>query len=80
MKHGQIQLKRFLEYVKGSIYYVYTMWAESLNKMQSWIDAAYAVHPDMKSHTGGITYFGAGVFMRKSTKQTLNIKSSTEVE
>jgi len=48
--------------------------------MLSWFDAAYAVHPDMKSHTGGITSFGLGGFMGKSTKQKLNTKSSTEEE
>ena len=56
------------------------MGAESLNKVQSWVDAAYAVHPDMKSHTGGITSFGLGGFMGQSTKQKLNTKSSTEAE
>ena len=56
------------------------MGAESLNKVQSWVDAAYAVHLDMKSHTGGITSFGLGGFMGKSTKQNLNTKSSTEAE
>jgi len=79
-KQDQMKLKHVLEYVKGSIDLVYTMGAESLNKVQSWVDAAYAVHLDMKSHTGGITSFGLGGFMGKSTKQNLNTKSSTEAE
>jgi len=32
-------------------------WEQKI-KIQSWVDKAYAVHPDMKSHTGGITSFG----------------------
>jgi len=50
------------------------MGAESLNKGQSWVDALYAVHPDMKSHTGGINSFGLGGFIGKSTKHKLNTK------
>jgi len=42
---GSIDL--VLEYVKGSIDLVYTMGAEGLKKVLSWVDAAYAVHPDM---------------------------------
>jgi len=34
----------------------------------------------MKSHTGGITSFGLGGFMGKSTKQKFNAQSSTESE
>jgi len=56
------------------------MGAESLNKVQSCVDAAYAVHLDMSSHTCGINSFGFGGFMGKSTKQKLNTKSSTEAE
>jgi len=56
------------------------MGAESLNKVQSWVDAAYAVNPDMKSYTGGINSFGLRGFMGKSTKQKLKTKSSTEAE
>jgi len=79
-KQDQMKLKRVLEYVKGSIDLVYMLGAESLNRVQTWVDASYAVHPDMKSHTGGVTSFGLGGFMGKSTKQKLNTKSSTEAE
>jgi len=54
--------------------------ADSLAKSKSWVDAAYAVHGDMKSHTGGATSLGRGAIMCKSTKQKLNTKSSTEAE
>jgi len=48
--------------------------------MKTWMDAAYAVHHDMKSHTGGVMSFGTGVLNAKSAKQKLNKKSSTEAE
>jgi hypothetical protein len=34
----------------------------------------------MKSHTGGVVSFGIGAAMSKSSKQKLNVKSSTEAE
>jgi len=54
--------------------------ADSLAKLKSWVDTAYAVHNDMKSHTGGATSLGRGAIMCKSTKQKLNTKSSTEAK
>jgi hypothetical protein len=52
--------------------------ADSLAKLKSWVDAAYAVHDNMKSHTGGATSLGCGAI--KSTKQKLNTKNSTEAK
>jgi hypothetical protein len=54
--------------------------ADSLAKSKSWVDAAYAVRNDMKSHIGGATSLGRGAIMCKSMKQKLNTKSSTEAE
>ena len=51
-----------------------------LFEMKTWVDASYAVHPDMKSHTGGCISFVIGVLLAMSTKQKLNTKSSTEAE
>lgn len=48
--------------------------------MKTWVDTAYAVNRDMKSHTGGVAYFGTGAALSKSTKQKLNTKSSAEAE
>ena len=46
----------------------------------TWIDAAYAVHEDMRSQSGGAVSKGHGVLNGKSMKQRLNSKSSTESE
>jgi hypothetical protein len=76
----QGKLRRLLEYIKGTMHLEYTLGADHLTKFCTWIDASYAVHPDMKSHTGGIMSLGTGGFLPKSMKQKLNTKSSTEAE
>jgi hypothetical protein len=45
-----------------------------------WVDAAFAVHPDMKSHTGGTMSLGKGSVYSTSVRQKLNTRSSTEAE
>ena len=51
-----------------------------MDTLETWVDAAYAVHPDMRSHTGGTMSFGTGVIHTRSSKQKLNTKSSTGAE
>ncbi len=46
--------------------------------MYTWVDASYAVHPDMRSHTGEAISFGVGALNMMSRKQRLNTTSSTE--
>jgi hypothetical protein len=76
----EAKLQRVLEYIKGSMDKEYTLGADNPGRMRSWVDASYAVHPDMRSHTGGVTSFGTGGLVCKSGKQKLNTKSSTEAE
>ena len=45
-----------------------------------YIDASFAVHPNMRGHTGGCMTMGRGFPISVSTKQKLNTKSSTESE
>ena len=44
------------------------------------IDAAFAVHPDCKSHTGAVLMMGHGAVLSILSKQKINTKSSTEAE
>ena len=76
----QSKLKRTLEYIHGSMDLEYTIGADDIGKLRTWVDASYAVHPDMRSHTGGAMSLGRGAILCKSTKQKLNTKSSTEAE
>ena len=48
--------------------------------MYTWVDASYAIHPDMKGHTEGIMSYVQGIIHTLSSKQKLNTKSSTESE
>jgi hypothetical protein len=74
------KLRRLLEYIQGTIDEEYTLGADNLTTVRTWIDASFAVHPDMKSHTGGIMSYGRGGFACKSTKQKTTMKSSTHAE
>ena len=74
------KLKRLLQYLNRTVNDVLTIGADSLDKLVTWVDAAYGVHQDMKSHTGGAMSFGRGAVLCKSSKQKLNTKSSTEAE
>ena len=47
----------------------------------SWyVDASFAVYPDMRGHTGGMLTMGRGFPLAKPTKQKLNMRSSRESE
>ena len=54
--------------------------ADSLTIANWWIDASYAVHPDFKSHSGGVFSLGHGGIYGTSTRQKINAKSSIEAE
>ncbi len=48
--------------------------------MMWYVDALFAVHPNMQGHTGGSLTMGRGFPISTSTKQRLNTRSSTESE
>ena len=74
------KLRRVLEYLHGTIDECLILGCDDITKMKTWVDSSYAVHNDLKSHTGGTISFGRGAVMSKSSKQNLNTKSSTEAE
>ena len=75
-----LKLKRLMRYINSTLSLVRIIGASSLRDLHTFVDAAYAVHPDMKSHTGGGISMGYGMLHCKSSKQKLNTKSSTEAE
>ena len=74
------KLRRTLGFLQRTIDDIRIIGADSLQNIFTWIDAAYGVHDDMKSHTGGVMSMGTGAVHQRSTKQKLNTKSSTEAE
>ncbi len=74
------KLQRLLDFLHATKDDRRVVGALSLDDMFTWIDASFAVHPNMKSHTGGAISFGRGVIHAKSSKQKINTKSSTEAE
>lgn len=69
-----------LSYLKGTVKDVRTIGATGLGCLTTWVDAAYAVHNNMRSHTGGVMSMGRGLVHGRSSKQKLNTKSSIEAE
>jgi hypothetical protein len=74
------KLGRAMKYLRGSLYMPLILEADEVSIIKWWVDASFAVHPDMKSHTGGIMTLGKGAIYGTSTRQKINTKSSTEAE
>ncbi|KAL7569097.1 hypothetical protein ACA910_016932 [Epithemia clementina (nom. ined.)] len=74
------KLKGLLQYLVSTCDLELVLGADNFPSIHTWVDASYAVHEDMCSHTGGITLLGHGGIMCKSMKQKINTKSSTEAE
>ena len=74
------KLTRVMRYLRSTTTMPLTLEADNLHIVKWWVDASYAVHPDMKSHTGGTMSLGKGAIYSTSTRQKLVTKSSTEGE
>ena len=46
-----------------------TLEADDISVIKWYVDVSFAVHPDMKSHTGGAMTLGKGVVYGTSTRQ-----------
>ena len=74
------KLKRVLKFLKKTKSDRRIMGGDDILKLETWVDASYAIHDNMRGHTGGAMSFGWGVVHEKAAKQKLNTKSSTESE
>ena len=74
------KLRRMIQYLRLTRNLFLTLEADNLSVVKWWVDASYAVHADMRSHTGATMSLGKGAIYGTSTRQKLNSKSSTEAE
>ena len=68
---------QFMEATKGD---TLTLACTLPPTVRTYVDASFAVHPDMKSHTGVCITLGRGMYFCKSTAQKINTTSSCEAE
>jgi hypothetical protein len=74
------KLGHCVRYLKRTANYPLTLEADSISSIKWWVDASYAMHPDMRSHTGGTMSMGKGSVYSSSIRQKINTRSATEAE
>ena len=79
--HGDwAKLVKLMNFLKATENNVPCLYANDTQTIKWYVDAAFAVHSDYKSHTGATLTFGSGVLASVLTKQKVNLRSSTEAE
>ena len=74
------KLERLLSYLEHTRELRLTLGVDNLSVIKWWADSSFAVHQDMKSHSGLFGTLGRGAIFARSTTQKLNTTSSTESE
>jgi hypothetical protein len=74
------KLSHLMEYLRADKDRPLVLGGENEGLLMWYVDASFAVHPNMCSHTGGGLTMGRGFPITVSTKQKLTVKSSTEGE
>ena len=74
------KLTRLIRYLRCTLHMCLVLGKDDSDVVRWWIDASYAVHPDMRGHTGATMSLGNGSVFSGSWKQKLVTRSSTESE
>jgi hypothetical protein len=74
------KLGHIIKYLRGTPDLALTLEGDDAQIVKWWVDASFSVHTDMKSHTGGTLSLGEGSVYSASTRQKLNLKSSTKAD
>jgi hypothetical protein len=64
-------------YLKSTCKLPLVLGAWNTGVLHWYVDASFAVHPNMRGHTGGVITLGTEAPVVTSTKQKLNTRSST---
>jgi len=74
------KLKHLVQYLRATKELPLILSANGSGIIKWWVDGSFAVHPNMRGHTGGGMSMGRGFPINMSTKHKINTKSSTESE
>jgi len=74
------KLSHLMKYLHGTRELPLILGANRMGIVKWYVDASFAVHPNMRGHTGGAITLGQGCPIVTSTKQNLNTRSLTESE
>jgi hypothetical protein len=79
-KDDWTKLVHLMRYIRGNRTMPLILSANESGILKWWVDASFAVHPNIQGHSGGGLSLGRGFPIVSSTKQKLNTWSSTETE
>jgi hypothetical protein len=74
------KLTRVIKYLRLTISIPLVLGWDGSGQLKWSVDASFAIHKDMRSHTGAVLSLGQGALMSMSLKQKINTKSSIEAE
>ena len=74
------KLIHLMKYLRGTRRLPLILSADGSGILKWWVDASFAVHPNLRGQSGGGLSLGRGFPIVGSTKQKLNTRSSTECE
>ena len=74
------KLKHVSSYLQSTCCNTLTIGRCTIGNLRSFVDAFYAVHLDITSHTNGVIAWGSGVSLTKCSKQEASAKGSTKAE
>jgi len=75
-----LKLRRVLQYVHGTLNLKRVVSIDNFGRIDVFVDASHGAHADYRGQTGGCMKMGNGILHGRSSKQSLNSKSSTETE
>jgi hypothetical protein len=67
-----MKLIKIMNYLKATKNDIVRMSADNSQTIKWYVDSSFAVHKDMRSHTGAIMTLGTGAIVSNSTKQKVN--------